>query len=151
MYTWGELILLSLKPFGRFPVTLQTLWITASFCFFLFILIFFFLLLLRNVRNKYFYSKWHGSASQRHGPGPFPPQPPLLFLTARHAAGAQSSEPFGQCGHTGEVPKPSAKLSSAEQGRHQLSDKLPYKFQTRGEPARCLQRACWRIRPKKSF
>lgn len=34
MYICRELILLSLKPFVRFPVTLQKLWIMASVCFF---------------------------------------------------------------------------------------------------------------------
>lgn len=99
MYIWGgELILLSLKPFGRFPVTLQWLWITASFFFFLF----FSLPLLQNVRNKYFNSKWHCGALQCCGPGPFPRQPPALFPAARCAAGAQ---PFGKRSHAREVQK----------------------------------------------
>jgi len=97
MYIWGELILLSLKPFGRFPVTLQSLNYGQLLLFF-----FFFPSLSQNVRNKHFNSKWHCDALQRCSPGPFPRQPLVLCPAARCAAGAQ---PFGERSHTGKVPK----------------------------------------------
>lgn len=116
MYIWGELILLSLKPFGRFPVTLQRLWIMASFCFY-----FFFLPLLQDVRNKYFNSKWHCGALQCCRPGLCPQQPP-------HFSQQRGMQP--EHGPSASTATPRRCQNIAEQGHQQLAGRLFYTFKT---------------------
>lgn len=99
MYIWGGATPALAEAFWKIPSDFaETLNYSQLFLF----SFFFPFPLLQNVRNKYFNSKWHCSALQRCGPGPFPRQPPVLFPAARCAAGAQ---PFSKRSHAREVQK----------------------------------------------
>lgn len=119
MYIWGELILLSLKPFGRFPVTLQRLWITASFCFFLF---FFFPFPSRKMSGI-------NTLIQNGTAVPCSAVVRAPFLgSLRRFSRQQGAQP--ERSPSASTAMPGRCKSTAEQGHHQVSDKLVYAFKT---------------------